>query len=131
VKWLGGSFFAVVLPLLLSEFTDWCPWFARRLVRRAARRLPEECRARWEEEWLEHLHALEGRRLAILVRGLWIYLCSPRWGRMLHGLAPVSQVLLGRIKALVKRPQKPQEKPARRRVFGRPGAGKTETLLSL
>lgn len=131
MKWLSGFFLAVALPLLLSEFTDWCPWFARRLVGRAARRLPKECQARWEEEWLDHLYALEGRRLAILVRGLWIYLCSPRWGRMLQGFPPVSKVLLGRIKALVKRPQQYQEEQAQRVVFGQPGGGKTEALLAL
>jgi hypothetical protein len=62
MKWLGAFFLAVILPLLLSEFTDWCPWFARRLVRRAARRLPKHSRARWEEEWLDHLNALATRR---------------------------------------------------------------------
>jgi HAMP domain-containing protein len=45
MKWLAGFLAGVVLPLLLSEFTDWCPWFAKRLVQRAVRRLPEGARA--------------------------------------------------------------------------------------
>jgi hypothetical protein len=61
MRWLGGVFMAVVLPLLLSEFTDWCPWFARRLVQRAVCRLPKSGQARWKEEWLEHLEALDLR----------------------------------------------------------------------
>jgi hypothetical protein len=60
MRWLGGVFMAVVLPLLLSEFIDWCPWFARRLVQRAVCRLPKSGQARWKEEWLEHLEALDG-----------------------------------------------------------------------
>jgi hypothetical protein len=95
VKWFGGFLVAVVLPLFLSEFTDWCPWFARRLVRRAAGRLPEDARARWEEEWLDHINALASRRLSALVRGIWIYVRAPSWGRMLQELPPTSDRDLG------------------------------------
>jgi hypothetical protein len=100
MKWLGSILAAVIVPLLLSEFTDWCPWFARRLVGRAVRRLPEASRDRWEEEWLGDLAAFEGRRLSILARGLWIYLRAPSWGRMLQGRPPLLSVLISRIKAL-------------------------------
>jgi hypothetical protein len=95
VKWFGGFLVAVVLPLVLSEFTDWCPWFARRLVQRAARRLPEDARARWEEEWLEHIDTLASRRLSALVRGIWIYVRAPSWGRMLQRVPPASDKTLG------------------------------------
>jgi hypothetical protein len=106
MRWLGPVFLAVILPLLLSEFTDWCPWFARRLVRRAVRRLPKGSRARWAEEWSGDLAAFEGRGLSVLVRGIWIYFRAPSWGRMLRGLPLVSQVLVGRLRALVRRPKK-------------------------
>lgn len=67
MKWLGPVFVAVILPLLLGVHR-WCLWLARRLIRRAVRRLPEDARVRWEEEWLGDLAAFEGRRLSILVR---------------------------------------------------------------
>jgi hypothetical protein len=95
MRWFGGFLVAVILPLLLSEFTDWCPWFASQLVRRAARRLPEDARTRWEEEWLEHIEALASRRLSALVRGIWIYVRAPSWGRMLQSLPPASPKALG------------------------------------
>lgn len=113
MRWLGGFFVLVVLPLLLSEFTDWCPWFARRLVQRAVRRLPEGSRARWEEEWLGDLAAFEGRRLSILVRGLWIYFRAPSWGRMLQGLPPISHVLVGRLKHIMSQRRRRREPMAR------------------
>jgi hypothetical protein len=131
MRWLGPVFVAVILPLLLSEFTDWCPWFAKRLVRRAVRRLPEDARARWEEEWLGDLASFEGRRLSILVRGLWIYFRAPSWGRMLQGLPPFSRVFLGRIRALVWRPKKEQQNEPSRLVWGAPGGGKSVTLGEL
>ena len=95
MRWFGGFVVVAVLPLLISEFTDWCPWFARQLVRRAARRLPEDARTRWEEEWLEHIEALASRRLSALVRGIWIYVRAPSWGRMLQSLPPASRKALG------------------------------------
>jgi hypothetical protein len=66
---LTGGLLLIVLPLLLSEFTDWCPWLAARLVRRAARLLPEPNWARYEEEWLAELHEVPGRlaKLAVAV----------------------------------------------------------------
>jgi hypothetical protein len=66
---LIGGLLLIVLPLLLSEFTDWCPWLATRLVQRAARLLPEPNRARYEEEWLAELHEVPGRlaKLAVAV----------------------------------------------------------------
>jgi hypothetical protein len=106
MNWLVGFLLAVVLPLVLSEFTDWCPSLAKRLVRRAVQRLPQEARARWEQEWIGDLGALEGRRLSQLVRAVWIYLRAGSWGRLLRGLPPISQVLLGRIRTLTQRLEK-------------------------
>jgi hypothetical protein len=56
-----------VLPLLLSEFTDWCPWLAARLVGRAARLLPAPDRTRYQEEWLAELHEVPGRLAKLAV----------------------------------------------------------------
>jgi hypothetical protein len=66
---LTGGLLLIVVPLLISEFTDWCPWLAGRLVRRAARLLPEPNQARYEEEWLAELHEVPGRlaKLAVAV----------------------------------------------------------------
>jgi hypothetical protein len=59
---------AVILPLLLAEFSDWCPWLAARIVRWAARRLgdPASCK-RYEEEWIANLNEVPGKlaRLAV------------------------------------------------------------------
>jgi hypothetical protein len=69
---------AVLLPLLLSEFSDWCPWLAVRLVRWAARRLgnPRVC-ARYEEEWVANLEAVPGK-LARLATAASLALAVPR-----------------------------------------------------
>jgi hypothetical protein len=58
------------VPVLLTEFTDWLPWIAARLVRRAAARLPAERRARYAEEWAAELSALPGGKLTKLAFGL-------------------------------------------------------------
>ncbi|WP_433351703.1 restriction endonuclease [Microtetraspora malaysiensis] len=54
---------AVVVPLLVDEFADWMPWAARRLITRAARRLPARSRERYQAEWLAELAALPGGKL--------------------------------------------------------------------
>lgn len=48
----------VLVPMLLTEFTDWLPWIATRLVERAAAQLPAERRARYAEEWAAEFSAL-------------------------------------------------------------------------
>jgi len=60
----------VLVPALLTEFTDWLPWIATRLVRRAAARLPAERRARYAEEWAAEFSALPGGKLTKLAFGL-------------------------------------------------------------
>ncbi|MEV6781949.1 ATP-binding protein [Streptomyces sp. NPDC051098] len=53
---------AVILPLLLAEFGDWCPWLAKRLTRWTARRLGDaQATERYSEEWLAELAALPGK----------------------------------------------------------------------
>ncbi len=53
---------AVVLPLLLSEFGDWCPWLAKRLARWTARRLGDrQAIDRYSEEWVAELAEVPGK----------------------------------------------------------------------
>ena len=52
----------VLLPLLLAEFGDWCPWLAERIVRWSARRLGlPTASIRYEEEWLANLNEVPGK----------------------------------------------------------------------
>jgi len=100
VNLLGWILTAVVIPLILSEFTDLSPWLARKLIGRAARRLPEQDRPRWEEEWLGELEERPGR-LSQLLWALWslpLVRGAGEMGRML-GSPPVSEALWARIRA--------------------------------
>jgi lipopolysaccharide/colanic/teichoic acid biosynthesis glycosyltransferase len=65
---LLGLALAVVRSLVAQEIRAWLPHLARRLVRRAARRLPGDFQARYEEEWLAELAAWEDRAISALVR---------------------------------------------------------------
>lgn len=40
----------ILVPVVVGEFVDWLPWVGTRLIRHAARRLPLQYRARYEEE---------------------------------------------------------------------------------
>jgi GTP pyrophosphokinase len=52
---------AVFLPLLVNEFSDWCPRLAQRLVRWSAHRLRDpDIRARYQEEYLANLARVPG-----------------------------------------------------------------------
>lgn len=71
----------VLAPLLVTEFGEWCPWLAKRLVQWSARRLgdPAAC-ARYEEEWLANLAEVPGK-LAPLIAALGYLASIPkmRW----------------------------------------------------
>jgi dsRNA-specific ribonuclease len=68
----------VLLPLLLAEFGDWCPWLAEHIVRWSARRLEDPAvRARYEEEWLANLSEVPGK-LAHLAAALGYLFSIPR-----------------------------------------------------
>ncbi|MFJ4895599.1 AAA family ATPase [Streptomyces sp. NPDC088788] len=69
---------AVILPLLLSEFGDWCPWLAKRLTRWTARRLGDaQAAERYSEEWLAELAHLPGK-LSHLLTATSYLLALPR-----------------------------------------------------
>jgi hypothetical protein len=52
---------AAALPRQLGdEFKAWVPWIIKRLVTRAAGKLPEEQRHRYQEEWLSHISEIPG-----------------------------------------------------------------------
>lgn len=55
---------AVAHALLVDEARAWLPHVSRWLVRRAARRLPEEQRERYEEEWLAELASWSDRPIS-------------------------------------------------------------------
>jgi hypothetical protein len=87
-------FLFVLLPLLLVELRESAaPRLAEKLIRVAVRRLPENERERWEEEWLGGLNDLPGR----LPRLLWAFGVL-RWTgrrlrrRLLHFLSSFSSL---------------------------------------
>jgi NB-ARC domain len=103
----------VVLPLLVTEFGDWCPWLAVHLVRWAARQLgdPASCE-RYQEEWIANLNEVPGK-LARLVAafGYLVYLpgmrrsirrrrARPRVGLYARALPPLSHPFVGRVEEL-------------------------------
>lgn len=75
---------ALVLPLLLSELGDWCPWLAERLVRWSARRLgdPAACE-RYQEEWAANLHEVPGK-ISRLAAAFGYFAYTPRLRRTLR-----------------------------------------------
>jgi len=75
---------AVLLPLLLSEFSDWAHWLAVHIVRHAARRLGSgEITARYVEEFVGTVEAVPGK-LTKLTAAVSILLVTPLLRRILH-----------------------------------------------
>jgi lipopolysaccharide/colanic/teichoic acid biosynthesis glycosyltransferase len=95
---------AVIVPMLVSEFTDWLPWLAARLVRAAARTLPPDARERYAEEWLAELDAVPGKlsKLALAVR---IFARAPATAAAVGGLPPargrIAKAALDKITAVI------------------------------
>lgn len=75
---------AVLLPLLLAEFGEWCPWLAERIVRWSARRLGRLAARRYEEEWLANLNEVPGK-LSRLAAALEYAVSVPRMRWSLRG----------------------------------------------
>jgi DNA-directed RNA polymerase subunit RPC12/RpoP len=56
---------AVVAGLLVAEALDWLPWFTTLVIRMAARRLPEDVRSRYQEEWSSEAEQIPGKLLRL------------------------------------------------------------------
>src|ERR1700756_1871868 len=56
-----GHFIAALLgKLFADEFEAWLPWITERVTRAAIRRLAEDQRERYDEEWRSHLDEVPG-----------------------------------------------------------------------
>jgi hypothetical protein len=161
--WLIATLTALAVLLLGMVKADLedakvCRWLARRLIYRAALRLPRGERARWREEMIRDVLDLLPGRLPPLLWALDIYVKSGGWGRM-RGAPSRWHVLLARTRAAWQRlrtlPQTREAKrlegekalsrqvvarqlhpsawaqaePRRTLLLGTVGAGKTESLL--
>lgn len=67
---VGAVAALVAKDLLTTEAGGWLRALTRHLTRRAARRLPSEFRARYEEEWLAEMQAMNDRPVGALVCSL-------------------------------------------------------------
>jgi hypothetical protein len=74
VKVVGAIVALAVIPLVVMAVHGSSPWLAKKLVRRAARRLPEPYGERYQEEWLAELAAMPDGGLTTLVFALCIRL---------------------------------------------------------
>jgi hypothetical protein len=97
MNWLLLIVAAAAVNLILAEAFDWLPWFARRIVKRAARCLPTPTkRDRYEAEWLAELDALPSRRFATLIFALTVLASVPRLRVALSQKGSLRQRLLTR-----------------------------------
>jgi hypothetical protein len=120
LTWFLG---AVALPLLLAQVTALWPWLAEKLVRRAARRIPEQDRPRWEAELLGEL-ASKPNGLFQFLWALWqlpLLRGTGEMGRLL-GAPPITQVVRARVRAAL---QKLRLRPKA------PAAAREERAISL
>jgi GT2 family glycosyltransferase len=72
---------AVIVPLLVSELGDWCPWLAARLVCWVANRVGDpDASERYREEFLANLNAVPGK-LSRLISALGYIVNLPKLRR--------------------------------------------------
>ena len=81
--WLGLAVVAALINIVLAELCGWLPWLAESLVRRAARRLPDDVRLRYEQEWLAELDVLPVRGFSSIVFAVRVSLNARRVRREL------------------------------------------------
>ena len=55
-----GVLTAALSKILVGEIEAWCPWIVRSLIKLAVARLPENQRARFDEEWQSHVNEVPG-----------------------------------------------------------------------
>ncbi|MEU3964003.1 NB-ARC domain-containing protein [Streptomyces buecherae] len=72
---------AILLPLVLTELGDWCPWLANRLARWTARSLGDASLSnRYAEEWSAELAEVPGKLSKLITAlGYVVYLPRMRW----------------------------------------------------
>lgn len=73
---------AIVLPVVVSELTEWTPRLALRIVQRAAGALPEPHSERYGEEWAAELESVPGK-ISKLIIALSIFIGMRRLRRSL------------------------------------------------
>jgi|ERR1700730_801549 len=61
-----GILAAAFANKLANDFRAWCPRITAKLIKRAVRRLPEEQRSRFEEEWTSYIQDIPGELGKIL-----------------------------------------------------------------
>jgi len=96
--WVLGTVF---VPMFVGEFTDVCPWLARKLIHRAARRIPEPDRSRWESEFLSDLEEQPGR-IWKLIWSVGVYRGAWQMRRML-GAPSTIEALRARLEAALRK----------------------------
>ena len=77
----GATGFAVVQQILATEVEGWILVLSRRVVRRAALRIPDPHRLRYEEEWLAEIATIGSRPISALTYSLWVLMHARRTGR--------------------------------------------------
>ncbi len=123
--WVLGTVF---VPMFVGEFTDVCPWLARKLIHRAARRIPEPDRSRWESEFLSDLEEQPGR-IWKLIWSVGVYRGAWQMRRML-GAPSTIEALRARLEAAARCcPGEPPSFPDHARRGGR-ARGPTPTRAS-
>jgi hypothetical protein len=124
---LGGIVLAVAKADL--EDPDVYRWLARKLIYRAALRLPRGERARWREESIRDVLDLPGR-LPPLLWALDTYVRSGRWARM-RGAPSRWQALVARFRAAWRRLRSLPEERARARSKERHPAFSTRAQVEV
>lgn len=84
---VGAILMAILVTVLADECKAWLRWTAERLIRRAVRRLPENQRERYSEEWHSHLNEVPGE-IGKLVTALGFLPASLTMSRILTRQAP-------------------------------------------
>lgn len=109
------AFIAVtfLVPLLQKDVDEGVPWLAERLVRRAARRLPNGLGEDYEEDWVAEVQSVPGRffklwfaaRIALRARstGRADLGLPPFWEEVLLLIRRVGTTLIGRLQATLSR----------------------------
>lgn len=124
---LGGVVLAVAKADL--EDPDVYRWLARKLIYRAALRLPRGERARWRAEAMQNILDLPGRLLPLLW-ALDTYVRSGRWARM-RGAPSRWQTLVARCRAAWRRLRSLPEERARAQSKERHPAASTRAQVEV